>query len=92
MFSGDTILEVNGERVQYALVEKVVEAITRVPYHPQYGMYIHQTLYVHQQSYLPIHNIHAVEVCVTTILGNEKLTYHDINTTITLWQNNVQKD
>ena len=41
LFSGDTILEVNGERVQYALVEKVVEAITRVPYHPQYIWYVH---------------------------------------------------
>ena len=27
---GDAILEVNGERVKYAPVEKVVEAITRV--------------------------------------------------------------
>ena len=31
LFPGDAILEVNGERVQYAPVEKVVEAITRVP-------------------------------------------------------------
>ena len=31
LFPGDTILEVNGERVKYAPVEKVVEAITRVP-------------------------------------------------------------
>ena len=31
---GDAILEVNGERVKYAPVEKVVEAITRVPYPP----------------------------------------------------------
>ena len=30
LFPGDTILEVNGERVKYAPVEKVVEAITRV--------------------------------------------------------------
>ena len=31
LFPGDAILEVNGERVKYAPVEKVVEAITRVP-------------------------------------------------------------
>ena len=31
LFPGDTILEVNGERVKYAPVEKVVETITRVP-------------------------------------------------------------
>ena len=31
LFPGDAILEVNGERVKYALVEKVVEAITTVP-------------------------------------------------------------
>ena len=31
LFPGDTILEVNGERVKYAPVEKVMEAITRVP-------------------------------------------------------------
>ena len=31
LFPGDTILEVNGERVKYAPVEKVVEAITKVP-------------------------------------------------------------
>ena len=31
LFPGDTILEVNGERVKYAPVEKVVDAITRVP-------------------------------------------------------------
>ena len=30
MFPGDAILEVNGERIKYAPVEKVVEAITRV--------------------------------------------------------------
>ena len=30
LFPGDAILEVNGERVKYAPVEKVVEAITRV--------------------------------------------------------------
>ena len=33
-FPGDAIVEVNGQRVKYAPVEKVVEAITRVPYHP----------------------------------------------------------
>ena len=31
LFPGDAILEVNGERVKHASVEKVVEAITRVP-------------------------------------------------------------
>ena len=31
LFPGDAILEENGERVKYAQVEKVVEAITRVP-------------------------------------------------------------
>ena len=31
LFPGDAILEENGERVKYARVEKVVEAITRVP-------------------------------------------------------------
>ena len=30
LFPGDTILEVNGERVKYSPVEKVVEAITTV--------------------------------------------------------------
>ena len=30
LFPGDAILEVNDERVKYAPVEKVVEAITRV--------------------------------------------------------------
>ena len=30
LFPGDAILEVNGERVKYAPVEKVVEAIARV--------------------------------------------------------------
>ena len=30
LFPGDAILGVNGERVKYAPVEKVVEAITRV--------------------------------------------------------------
>ena len=34
LFPGDAILEVNGERVKYAPVEKVVEAITRAPYRP----------------------------------------------------------
>ena len=31
LFPGNTILEVNGERVKYTPVEKVVEAVTRFP-------------------------------------------------------------
>ena len=64
MFPGDAILEVNSERVKYAPVEKVVEAIMRVP--P--GTSEMSLVLV---SYIPQMIVVPATVCVTILCGIE---------------------
>ena len=63
MFPGDAILEVNGERLKYAPLEMVVEAITRVS--------SSSSLVPHAEKSM------NVNYCQTTLFASWAQDYHD---------------
>ena len=92
LFPGDAILEVNGERVKYAPVEKVVEAITRVC-HPllvlqRIGTFINYCMCNNNYkrdmltNYTLLCTISNYGVMCKNNTGNEKLTRH-------IWSYNI---